>query len=168
MFSVIQLNYVECVKNVEFITARKRSLRRLCFYTCLSFCPRGGGWYSPQVRHLREQTPPPPGADTHPPPKFFFLFFLHFFCIFFGHFFAFFFNTPWFGQRAGGTHPTGMHSCLHIYFLSYGLLDFILEFRLVWEILFLLESYRTSVSLSALLCSLFRQRNIRLLISQCN
>ena len=28
------------------ITARKRSLRRLCFYTCLSFCTRGcGGWY---------------------------------------------------------------------------------------------------------------------------
>ena len=26
-----------------FITARKRSLRRLCFYRCLSFCPRGGG-----------------------------------------------------------------------------------------------------------------------------
>ena len=25
------------------ITARKRSLRRLCFYRCLSFCPRGGG-----------------------------------------------------------------------------------------------------------------------------
>ena len=25
-----------------FITARKRSLRRLCFYTCLSFCPQGG------------------------------------------------------------------------------------------------------------------------------
>ena len=29
--------------------ARKRSLRRLCFYTCLSFCPQGGGpggvWY---------------------------------------------------------------------------------------------------------------------------
>ena len=24
------------------ITARKRSLRRLCFYTCLSFCPQGG------------------------------------------------------------------------------------------------------------------------------
>ena len=24
-----------------FITARKRSLRRLCFYTCLSFCPQG-------------------------------------------------------------------------------------------------------------------------------
>ena len=25
------------------ITARKRSLRRLCFYRCLSFCPQGGG-----------------------------------------------------------------------------------------------------------------------------
>ena len=24
------------------ITARKRSLRRLCFYRCLSFCPQGG------------------------------------------------------------------------------------------------------------------------------
>ena len=24
------------------VTARKRSLRRLCFYTCLSFCPQGG------------------------------------------------------------------------------------------------------------------------------
>ena len=24
------------------ITARKRSLRRLCFYTCLSFCSQGG------------------------------------------------------------------------------------------------------------------------------
>ena len=27
------------------ITARKRSLRRLCFYTCLSFCPHWRGWY---------------------------------------------------------------------------------------------------------------------------
>ena len=25
-----------------YFTARKRSLRRLCFYTCLSFCPQGG------------------------------------------------------------------------------------------------------------------------------
>ena len=30
---------------ISLITARKRSLRRLCFYTCLSFCPQGGGWY---------------------------------------------------------------------------------------------------------------------------
>ena len=27
---------------VSFITARKRSLRRLCFYRCLSFCPGEG------------------------------------------------------------------------------------------------------------------------------
>ena len=27
----------------NFITARKRSLRGLCFYRCLSFCPRWGG-----------------------------------------------------------------------------------------------------------------------------
>ena len=27
---------------LKFFTARKRSLRRLCFCTCLSFCPRGG------------------------------------------------------------------------------------------------------------------------------
>ena len=26
-------------------TARKRSLRRLCFYRCLSFCPQGGGMH---------------------------------------------------------------------------------------------------------------------------
>ena len=25
-------------------TARKRSLRKLCFYTCLSFCPLGDAW----------------------------------------------------------------------------------------------------------------------------
>ena len=29
------------------ITARKPSLRRLCFYTCLSFCPRGRGGACP-------------------------------------------------------------------------------------------------------------------------
>ena len=28
---------------VDIFTICKRSLRRLCFYTCLSFCPRGGG-----------------------------------------------------------------------------------------------------------------------------
>ena len=30
--------------SLDVITARKRSLRRLCFYTCLSV-HRGGGWY---------------------------------------------------------------------------------------------------------------------------
>ena len=28
---------------LSIITVRQRSLRRLCFYTCLSFCPGGGG-----------------------------------------------------------------------------------------------------------------------------
>ena len=32
------------------ITARKRSLRRLCFYTCLSFCPQVGGYPSMHCR----------------------------------------------------------------------------------------------------------------------
>ena len=31
------------VTALYFITARKRSLQRLCFYTCLSFCSRGVG-----------------------------------------------------------------------------------------------------------------------------
>ena len=44
----------------------KRSLRRLCFYTCLSFCPRGGGGSA----SLHAGIPYPPGADppgTRPP-----------------------------------------------------------------------------------------------------
>ena len=36
----------------RLITARKRSLRRLCFYTCLSFCPQGGGGCYPSM-HCR-------------------------------------------------------------------------------------------------------------------
>ena len=51
---------------------------------------------TPRADTLQEQTPPPreqtpPGADT-PPGK----------------------QTPAYGQRAAGTHPTGMHSCLWI------------------------------------------------------
>ena len=66
----------------NIITARKRSLRRLCFYTCLSFCSWGGvclsacwdthppgsrhppgtdiPWsrHHPGSRHPQEQTPP--------------------------------------------------------------------------------------------------------------
>ena len=48
-------------------TARKRSLRRLCFYTCLSVILFTGGC----LPHPPEQTSPPQGADTprsrHPP-----------------------------------------------------------------------------------------------------
>ena len=65
-------NFVLFVKNT-IITARKRSLRRLCFYTCLSFCPReGGGWWYSSMHHRshdppQTDTPPgqtPPWADT--------------------------------------------------------------------------------------------------------
>ena len=45
---------------------------------------------TPQTRHPPDQTHTPPGADTAPPRN----------------------QTPAYGQRAAGTHPTGMHSCL--------------------------------------------------------
>ena len=90
-----------------FITARKRSLRRLCFYTCLSLCPQGGvclsacwdttpwdqtpppGADSPWTRYPpSEQTPPGPGTPLGPgtPPAQCML-------------------------GAGGMHPTGIQSC---------------------------------------------------------
>ena len=64
-----------------FITARKRSLRRLRFYTCLSFFSRGGlsfsacrdtnplGADTTWIRPLGSRHPPEadtPQADTHP------------------------------------------------------------------------------------------------------
>ena len=66
------------------ITAHKRSLRRLCFYTCLSFCPQGGGvclsacWdtiphrsrHPPGSRLPRADSPgadSPPSQSRHPP-----------------------------------------------------------------------------------------------------
>ena len=95
-------------------TARKRSLRRLCFYRCLSVHRGEGGWVSQDA--LQAPPPqdgePPPGWRTTPPmenpPQME--------------------NPPWMenpprmenppdgeppppGQCAGGTHPTGMHSC---------------------------------------------------------
>ena len=65
-------------------------------------CPLGqthppGADHPPRADTLRSDTPrsrPPPGADTPPPgqtpPRK---------------------QTPAYGQRAAGTHPTGMHSC---------------------------------------------------------
>ena len=62
-----------------FITARKRSLRRLCFYTCVLFCPWGEGvcpiacWDTtppPGTRGrypLRPEAGTPWRADTPPP-----------------------------------------------------------------------------------------------------
>ena len=104
-------------------------LRRLCFYTCLSFCPRGGVCLSacwdttplgadPPHRHPPgantplgadtpwEQTPPeqtPPGADTLPrsrnPPRSR--------------------HPPEMATVADGTHPTGMLSCNGLELLFY-------------------------------------------------
>ena len=89
---MVSLFNVSCV--VVYFTARKRSLRRLRFYTCLSFCPHGGVCLSACCAGIsyppdqappweqttpQEQTPPnqappwtrhhPPGADhpRHPP-----------------------------------------------------------------------------------------------------
>ena len=112
-------------------------LRRLCFYTCLSFCSQGGGvclsacWDTtptgpgtplgadtPWTRHPQSRHPPgadtPPGAGTlprsrHPQEA----------------------DTPWDQAHppgpgvhpqqtatvADGTHPTGMHSCLNSFWL---------------------------------------------------
>ena len=125
------------------ITARNEVGARLCFYTCEWFCSRGGsasvhagippqGADSPksrhpppsrhpprsrpppvgipQSRHPQDQAPPleqtPMGSRQPPPGP----------------------GTPWeqtppgaeharrYGQRAGGTHPTGMQSCLFNFF----------------------------------------------------
>ena len=99
-------------------TARKRSLRRLCFQRCLSVHSRGVYPSIQWGRHPRDQrqttppgrhTPPvrhPSGRhpllsacwDTHTP--------LPSAC----------WDTPaqcmlGYSQQAGGTHPAGMHSC---------------------------------------------------------
>ena len=94
-FYVARICQVLRVYQGLIFTARKRSLRRLCFYTCLSFCPQGG-WYSP---------PPPWQAHPHPcrcprqahphPPA----------------------GTPPAGTPPGShtpsRHPPGMHSCVN-------------------------------------------------------
>ena len=68
---------------LAIFTARKRSLRRLCFYTCLPFCSWGGS------ASVHAGIPYPPGADTPP-------------CAV---------HAGRYGQQAGGMHPTGMQSC---------------------------------------------------------
>ena len=110
---------------------------RLCFYRRVWFCSqwgvcsregcllRGDGVSAPERRclllgGLMGSAPKgdlhPGGSDGDPPIFFctFFAFIWAFFCTFFAFFkfsFAFlpFFHTM--GQWAGGTHPTGMHSC---------------------------------------------------------
>ena len=53
---------------------------------CQEFCPQGGGGCLPQC--MLGYTTPPPRADNPPPRR----------------------QTAAYGQRAAGTHPTGMHS----------------------------------------------------------
>ena len=86
-----------CIFLIGIITARKRSLRRLCFHRCLSV-HRGRCLHPPngtRGRHPQEQTPPGPEADTPPA--------VH----------------AWrYGQQAAGTHPTRMHTCNINVFIS--------------------------------------------------
>ena len=79
-------------------TVRKQSLRRLCFHRCLSVHGEGGVcsiacWDTPRTRGRHPPRPDPPGQTPQA-------------------------DTPrrvqcmlGYGQQAGGTHPTGMHSC---------------------------------------------------------
>ena len=99
------------------IAARKRSLRRLCLYTCLLVILLGGegsasvhdGIHTPSSRH-----PPgsrhPPEADIPSPGS------RHPCAVHAGRY----------GQQAGGTHPT---RCILVFFLkpSYFLFDLFLE-----------------------------------------
>ena len=83
--------YIRCNNDYVLITARKQSLRRLCFHRCLSVCPQVGclphcmlgythppglkapsGKTPPSGRHPQEDTPQqtPPSRhlpDRHPP-----------------------------------------------------------------------------------------------------
>ena len=72
----------------SIFTARKRGLRRLCFYTCLSV---HGGGVCPSACWDIPPTPTPGTRGRHPPPG----------AVHAGRY----------GQQAGGTHPTGMHTC---------------------------------------------------------
>ena len=111
----------------ELVTARKRSLRRLCFYTCLSFCSQGGVHGERGVVHgeggVRGE-----GGGVHG--KWGACVAKWGACVVKGgmcgrgclwwvagggH--AWYAPSPILrdtvDQCAGGTHPTGMHSCLH-------------------------------------------------------
>ena len=120
----------------DIITARKQSLWRLCFYTCLSFCSQGvsapvhaGIHIPPWTRGIhppdQRQTCPRdqrqtrgrgrPEADTRlrsrPPPPFAVL-------------------AGRYGQQADGTHPTGMHTCYVMRMTIYSGLNF----RELWNL----------------------------------
>ena len=60
--------YTQLNSNVNIITARKRSLRRLCFYTCLSVIlfTRGGGFSTPTPRGEVEGSGQGVSPGSHP------------------------------------------------------------------------------------------------------
>ena len=136
----MDLSACETRRLICLFTARTRSLQRLCFYTCLSFCPGGGGvclsacwdtyWnayfslYSNVIIRSRGKvifseacvensvhrggcppncmlgypSPPPDQRQTPPGSR-------H------PHYAV---HARRYGQQAGGTHPTGIHTCLYI------------------------------------------------------
>ena len=72
----LQLSFLEILMKLQaFITAHKRSLRRLCFHKCLSVhregvCLWSGGCVfhtPPRTDTPPGQTPPPPGQTPHCP-----------------------------------------------------------------------------------------------------
>ena len=83
-FSCQKLDFLAEMK--VFITARKRSWRRLCFYMCLSVHGGVPGQVPPWAGTPPGRYTPPAGT---PPPQ----------CML------------GYGQQAGGRHPTEMHSC---------------------------------------------------------
>ena len=85
-----RLKLLQCMHfvNCHFITAQKRSLRRLCFYRCLSV--HGGGGAAPRGVCIQGVEDLHPGPVCMPAVR----------------------QTKGYAQRAGGTYPTGMYSCL--------------------------------------------------------
>ena len=81
-------------EGLSIVTARKRSLRRLCFHRCLSgggVCILVGGLHpGGGVLHPGGVCIGGRGLGRLPPPS----------------------DTTGYSQRVDGTHPTEMHSCL--------------------------------------------------------
>ena len=121
LWALMHINEIEYCQTRQSLLPATTKLGQGNIFTsvCQEFCPRGGGGVClsacldtppspgadipPGSRHPPEQTPhqehTPPGTDTPPeqtppnqtPPRK---------------------QTAAYGQRAAGTHPTGMHSCL--------------------------------------------------------
>ena len=134
-FGLSRIKQERClICDINIFTAHKRSLRRLCFYTCLSVILFPGREYLgryplPLGRYTpRAGTPPrqvhPPGQDTPFP---------------LGRYTPLRRYTPlgrytpggtppWpqrmlaYGQQAGCMHPTGMHSCVMSFLFCFNIL----------------------------------------------